>query len=151
MQEQTWLKYGAIALAAVGFLAIIGLAATSDESLEGETWIASELNTGSGLSEPLPGTVLTARFDDGSVTGSAGCNSYFAGYVLDGDSIEIGAIGATRAFCGDPDGVMDQEFNYLAVLEAVDRYERDEDRLTLYRGDTVLAIYHAARQELYEQ
>ena len=36
MNEQNWLKYGAIALAAVGFLVIIALATVSDENIEGE-------------------------------------------------------------------------------------------------------------------
>jgi heat shock protein HslJ len=149
MNEQNWLKYGAIALAAFGFLAIIGLAAVSDDNIEGETWVADQLDTGSGLSHALAGTVLTAVFDDGSVNGTAGCNSYFASYALDGDSIGIGAIGSTRAFCSDPGGVMDQEFAYLALLERSNRYERDDDHLTLLDGDTVLISYFAARPELY--
>jgi heat shock protein HslJ len=149
MNEQSWLKYGAIALAAIGFLAIIGLAVTSDDSLEGETWIADQLDTGSGLSHPLPGSALTAAFDDGSLSGTAGCNTYFASYVLDGDSIGVGPIGSTRAFCSDPDGVMDQESAYLSLLERSNRYERDDDHLTLLDGDTVLISYFAARPELY--
>jgi heat shock protein HslJ len=151
MNEQNWLKYGAIALAAFGFLAIIGLAAVSDDNIEGETWVADQLDTGSGLSHALAGTVLTAVFDDGSVNGTAGCNSYFASYALDGDSIGIGAIGSTRAFCTDPDGVMDQESAYLALLERANRYERDDDHLTLLDGDTVLISYFAARPELYNE
>ncbi len=148
MNEQNWLKYGAIALAAVGFLVIIALAATSDDSLEGETWVADQLDTGSGLSHPLPGTVLTAVFDDGSLNGTAGCNTYFTSYVLDGGSIGVGPIGSTRAFCSDPDGVMDQESAYLALLERANRYERDDDHLTLLDGDTVLISYFAPTPEL---
>jgi len=149
MNEENWLKYGAIALAAVGFLAIIGLSAVSDDSLENEVWVASETYTGSGASQPLPGTVLTAIFDDGSLTGTSGCNSYFASYTLDGDAIGVGPIGSTRAFCSDPDGVMDQESDYLALLELANRYERDDDTLTLLQDDTALIVYYAARPELY--
>lgn len=149
MNEQNWLKYGAIALAAVGFLLIIGLAIASDQGPEGETWIADQLDTGSGLSHPLPGTALTAVFDDGSLNGTAGCNSYFTSYELSGDSIGVGPIGSTRAFCADPDGVMDQESAYLALLERANRYERDDDHLTLLDGETVLISYFAARPELF--
>ena len=151
MNEQNWLKYGAIALAAVGFLVIIALATVSDESIEGETWVADQLDMGSGLSHPVAGTVLTAVFDDGSLNGTAGCNSYFTSYVLDGDSIGVGPIGSTRAFCSDPDGVMDQEFAYLALLESANRYERDGDQLTLLDGDAVLISYFAVKAELYNE
>ena len=149
MNEQNWLKYGAIALAAVGFLVIIGVAATSDDSLEGETWVADHLDTGSGASHPLPGTHLTAVFDDGSLNGTAGCNTYFTSYVLDGDSIGVGPIGSTRAFCSDPDGVMDQESAYFGLLERANRYERDGDQLTLLDGDAELVTYFAAKPELF--
>ncbi len=65
MTSENSLKYGAIALLAVGFLAIIGLAITSGDSLEDEAWVVSETDTGSGAVRPLAGTVLTAIFDDG--------------------------------------------------------------------------------------
>ena len=40
-------------------------------------WNATAIQTGVALSSPLPGTEITATFaDDGTLTGSAGCNSY---------------------------------------------------------------------------
>jgi heat shock protein HslJ len=149
MTSENSLKYGAIALLAVGFLAIIGLAITSGDSLEDEAWVVSETDTGSGAVQPLAGTVLTAIFDDGSLSGTSGCNSYFTSYAVDADSIGVGPIGSTMAFCSEPVGVMDQESAYLSLLERADRYERDDDRLTLLEGDAVLIVYYAARPELY--
>lgn len=149
MHESGWLKYGAIALAAVGLLAIIGLAAGADEGVEGETWAVAELNSGSGATAPLAGTLMTALFDDGSLNGTAGCNSYFTSYALDGDSISLGPIGSTRAFCNEPGGIMDQEVEYLTLLETADRYERDGDQLTLFSGDAAVITYGAVRPELY--
>jgi heat shock protein HslJ len=150
MNEENWLKYGAIALAAIGFLVIIGIAVVADESVEGETWVADELQTASGNSQPLAGTFLSVVFDDGSLSGTSGCNTYFTSYAIDGDSIEIGVIGSTRAFCSDPTGVMDQESAYLGLLERADHYERDGDRLVLLEGDNVLVIYFAAKAELFD-
>lgn len=149
MNNEKWLKYGAMALAAVGFLVIIGLAIASDDSLEDEVWIVSEVDSGTGAEHPLSGTNLTATFDDGSVSGTSGCNGYFASYAVDGGSISVGPIGSTLAFCSDPAGVMDQESAYLSLLERATRYERDDDKLTLLEGDTTLLVYHAARPELY--
>ena len=149
MTSENWLKYGAIGLFAVGFLAIIGLSIASGDSFEDEAWVVSEADTGSGAVQPLAGTVLTAIFDDGSLSGTSGCNSYFTSYATDGDSIGVGPIGSTMAFCNEPEGVMDQESAYLSLLEKADRYERDDDTLTLLQDDTVLIIYNAARPELY--
>jgi heat shock protein HslJ len=149
MTSENWLKYGAIALFAVGSLVVIGISFASGDSLEGEAWVVSGTDAGSGAVQPLAGTVITAIFDDGSLSGTSGCNSYFASYSVDADSIGIGPIGSTLAFCGEPEGVMDQEAAYLSLLEDADRYERDDDSLTLLQGDTVLIVYHAARPELY--
>ncbi|GMR01874.1 MAG: hypothetical protein BMS9Abin20_0196 [Acidimicrobiia bacterium] len=85
MDQQDWLKIGAIALAVVGFVAIIGLSISAGDSFEGETWVADELVVGNVATQPLAGTVLTASFDGGSLSGVAGCNDYFAGYEVDRD------------------------------------------------------------------
>ena len=42
-----------------------------------------------GMASPLAGTQLTAQFADGSLNGSAGCNTYNATYTVDGDSLSI--------------------------------------------------------------
>lgn len=66
---------------------------------------------------PLDGTQINLLFrDDGTLTGTAGCNSYFADYAIDGDQLIIGGIGSTEMACMVPDGVMTQEVDYLTVL-----------------------------------
>ena len=50
--------------------------------LEGADWQLSRYLDASGQLLPvLPGTTVTARFRDGKVGGSAGCNRYFGGYT----------------------------------------------------------------------
>ena len=49
-----------------------------------------------GGASPLEGTQISPDFrDDGTLTGIAGCNSYFADYEIDGDQFVIGAIAPT--------------------------------------------------------
>ena len=47
-------------------------------------WEATAFQTGTALASPLPGTEITATFaDDGTLTGSAGCNSYTTTYTTE--------------------------------------------------------------------
>lgn len=66
----------------------------------------------------IVGSTVTATFGaDGSVTGSAGCNSYSAPYTLAGDALKIGPTVVTRKLCDTPAGVMEQEAAFLTALE----------------------------------
>lgn len=138
MKHEEWLKYGAIALAVVGFGALLYLALSQDSGdLEDRTWVVTEL----GASAPIEGTVLTARFEDGTVAGTAGCNNYFASYTTDGDAIEIGPAGSTLMFCEQPEGAMDQEQAYLALLQSADAFDVSADTLTLSSGGATVLTF----------
>jgi heat shock protein HslJ len=101
-------------------------------ALEGAPWrLVSSAGPGGRLRPVLPGTEITATFQGGQVSGSAGCNSYTAGYVLAGSVLRVAPAAATQAFCPDPPGVMDQEAAYLQALGRVARYDLTGDDLTL--------------------
>lgn len=144
MTQEEGLKWGVIAAAAIGFLVILFFALSSDEDVEGRSWVVRSLG-GSGSSvAPIDGTVISATFEDGTVSGIAGCNNYFAGYELDGDSITVGPAGSTLMFCGEPEGVMEQEQAYLALLQSADSVDVDGDTLTLSSGGSVVLTYAEA-------
>jgi heat shock protein HslJ len=89
-----------------------------------------------------PATTVNALFGfEGSITGSAGCNSYTGSYTHTGQNrISIGPLATTRKYCGEP-GVMDQETAYLADLQAAASYQvTDGGKLHLMdaTGTTVL-------------
>ena len=59
--------------------------------------------------QALTTTTVTLDFgEDGKLSGSAGCNHYFASYEVKGTSVTIGQAGFTLMYCITP-GVMDQE------------------------------------------
>jgi heat shock protein HslJ len=100
--------------------------------LEGTPWTAEAYDDGRGvLVEVLPGTQITARFDDGHVAGSGGCNRYTASWLMVGTTLEIGAIASTRMACLEPTGVMAQEAAYLAALSRARLYRVEGNRLSL--------------------
>ena len=103
------------------------------KSLTGNLWQAISYNNGQeAVVSVIIGTEITAYFDeDGTLSGSAGCNNYSAAYEVDGDKITIGPAITTRMFCGDPEGNMDQEAQYLAALDMVSAYQFEDDRLIL--------------------
>jgi heat shock protein HslJ len=115
-------------------------------SLEGTSWLMLSYNNGKGgLASALLGTEITAEFLDGTVSGSAGCNSYSASYELDGNHISLGPAATTRMFCGEPEGVMDQENQYLAALQSAATYEINADVLEMFDGEgTRMVTYQAA-------
>ena len=141
MQDNTYARVGLIALATLGFFAILIVALSASDDLEGENWVVEELVVDGVPTAPLAGTELSAFFDDGELSGVAGCNSFFAGYEVDGDSISIGPAGSTMAFCTAPEGIMEQEFAYLNLLGTAGSFARDGDSLTLRNGNEVLLRY----------
>jgi heat shock protein HslJ len=99
--------------------------------LEGTTWKLTSLATETGMNNTLPNTTITAKFDDGNVTGSSGCNRYFGSYQVNKTEIQIGQVGSTLIFCTDPDGVMIQESSYVLLLKNVTSYTISDNALTL--------------------
>jgi len=104
-------------------------------------WSATAYASGGSLTEPLPGTRLTAVFGhDGTLVGSTGCNTYRTGYETDGEAIAITPAAATRKHCDHPEGVMAQETAFHRSLAAVARFALAGDSLELYDADGALAI-----------
>lgn len=91
-------------------------------TLFGTTWLAEDIN-GRGVIDDAQSTLSVTP--EGKVTGSGGCNRYFAEAEVKGDKITIGKAGATMMAC--PEALMDQERKFLAALEAAATYRIDGD------------------------
>lgn len=118
---------------------------------QGEDWeLTGYINGQGGVVSPVAGSTITAVFgEDGQVTGSAGCNNYFASYSVSGTDITIGPAGSTRMSCETPAGVMEQELQYLALLEDVVAFERAPKTLTLRDAEgSILVTYDISQLKL---
>ncbi|MDD3857470.1 MAG: META domain-containing protein, partial [Methanoculleus sp.] len=115
--------------------------------LTGTEWtLESYSSSGESVSSVIAGTTVTAVFSDGNVTGNAGCNSYRADYRTDGANLTIEAPISTKMYCGEPEGVMEQENRYLTLLESVAGYRIDGNRLDLLdESGATLLTYSAGR------
>jgi heat shock protein HslJ len=107
-------------------------------------WEVTAFLSGNAVSSPLLGTQITATFrEDGTLTGSAGCNAYNATFTTDRGKIEISMPAATRKHCAMPEGVMEQEAAYLAALPAAVRYRVDGGSLALLTADGTYVVSYA--------
>ncbi len=104
-------------------------------SLSGN-WTAFSTYQVDSVSSLLEGTEITASFEDGTLTGSAGCNTYRATYESGRGTLKISPPAGTRMSCPEPAGVMEQEQTYLAALPEVARYSLEGDQLFSYSGPT---------------
>ncbi len=99
--------------------ALLTYALQEAAGLVGPQWNVTGLNNGKqAVTSVVAGSTVTATFAaDGSVTGSAGCNTYSATYTLSGSDLKVTPPASTRKLCDQPAGVMEQEAAFLAALE----------------------------------
>jgi len=91
---------------------------------------------------PVPGSRLTATFEDGRISGESGCNSYTGPFEVDDTKIAIGPLASTLRACADP-AVGEQESQFLAALELARTFTVTGDNLTLLREDGGIAVTFA--------
>lgn len=118
-------------------LLLAACVASPETSLEGTTWSLQSLN-GEAL---IPGSEITAQFGEEQILGNAGCNSYQANYEQSGNELTVLDFVSTEVFCEDPEGVMDQEGEYMALMLQVDRFEIQDDQLTLSASDGETLVF----------
>jgi heat shock protein HslJ len=115
--------------------------------LVGTNWSMLNYNNGrEAVVGALTGTEVTAMFGaDGNLTGTAGCNQYRTGFNVDGNNITIEPAATTRMLCSEPEGIMDQEAEFLRALESAATYKIDRQQLWLRdKNDSIAAIFENA-------
>jgi heat shock protein HslJ len=112
------------------------------EGLAGTAWQVTGYNNGrQAVVSVLAGSELTLEFSaDGRVAGFAGCNRYTGSFRQDGRALSFGPAAATRRMCVEPEGVMEQEQQFLKALETVATSRQEADRLELRTADGAMAV-----------
>lgn len=101
-------------------------------------WILEEGEGPSGAVEPVPGNDITLEVDGVEVRGSAGCNTYGGGVVIDGDGFDPGGLVLTEIGCRA--AIVEPETRYVEALEAVETAAVDGNTLTLTGPGTELVF-----------
>jgi heat shock protein HslJ len=107
------------------------------------SWVATGVLQGDAFTSILIGSEITATFTDGTLSGSAGCNTYNASYTTDGDTMEIDAPSSTKMACPEPEGVMDQEAAYLAALPTAVGFRVSGGMLELLSAEGTAVVTYA--------
>ncbi len=121
--------------------AVLASFTAQSQSLAGTSWIATGHNNGrQAVVSTLNGTQLTLQFGtDGRYGGSAGCNAFNGTYTQQANRVTLGPARATRKFCAEPKGVMEQEAAFLKALETAATARFEADRLELRTADGAIA------------
>jgi heat shock protein HslJ len=111
---------------------ILKYAAAKPTTLEDSPWQATGINNGRGGVVSSKTTHLaTALFANDKISGNTGCNNFTVSYQIKGEQITIGRAVTTRKHCAEPDGIMEQEQQYLQALARAHTYTLKPDRLEL--------------------
>jgi len=116
---------------------LVGCATQQDQNsahgadvLAGHEWVVEDINN-QGI---IDNSQATLNFgDEGRVAGKASCNRYFAGYLVEGQTLNIKQAATTMMAC--PEALMKQERRFLDALERIDSFEIDETGALVLTGD----------------
>jgi heat shock protein HslJ len=139
-RRREWKMRSLIRLMLITFSGVLLLTACGTKAIEVDetVWQLMFINGES----PIVESSITLRFQDGRMEGSSGCNTYGGDYTLGDDgAFQAGPIEVTEMACLDPQGVMDQEDNYLRILQMANKLVREEDELTIEGGGDTLEFW----------
>ncbi len=113
--------------------------AEAPSTLEGPLWLLTLIDG----AQPLEGASVYVIFDEGKVSGSAGCNTFNGSYTSDASNLHIEALMTTRKACDEPEGVMEQEQAFLQHLQSAASYSTSNGLLTITTADGSPALTFA--------
>ncbi len=138
------MKSAVVLITILSALTVVSLTACgpTKTALDDTEWVLESYGEQGDLQAVLEGTEITASFDgaERQVTGSAGCNSYFSSYEVSGNKLSFSAIAQTEMYCDAPEGVMEQEREYLNTLQAAESYEIENGKLQITSVSQVLVF-----------
>jgi len=121
--------------------AALAVFSAQSQDLAGTNWIVTGFNNGhQGVVSPILDTELTLVFDsEGKLSGRV-CNSYFGAYETGKGTIKISELGQTEMYCVEPEGIMEQESQFLQALATAATYRVDGNRLEMRTAGDEIAV-----------
>jgi heat shock protein HslJ len=108
------------------------------KSLQG-SWALTTYGPEGATTPVASGSQASITFgDDGTVSGSTGCNSFGGEYKVDGGQVTFNGLASTLMACDEP--LMTQEGTVFQVLDGTATYRIDGDTLTITKAGTALVF-----------
>jgi heat shock protein HslJ len=126
---------------------LLAVAVAEDGMAMGADLAGSEWRPSFMSESDLPaGNHIFVQFKSGGeISGNGGCNRFFGGYTVAGNTIKIGPIASTRKGCP---GIIRLEAAFFATLEAAKTFQLDGSTLILFDAvGTKLAQFDLADAE----
>lgn len=95
--------------------------------LAGSSWLLEDL-AGTRVVDRVQATLDFT--EPGRVVGNASCNRFFGSAEIDGATLRIGSLGATKMACADP--INNQEMKYLKALTQAERFTLEGTILQIF-------------------
>jgi heat shock protein HslJ len=130
---------------AANLTACINVNVDNPVPIEDRTWVLEKYGKQNSLQSAMAEKETTAKFDNasGKVSGSAGCNSFSASYQKNRDKLTVSMAISTKMFCPIPNGIMQQETQFLGALQGAESYKVVNGKLEIYCSDARLLVFHA--------
>ncbi len=114
-------------------------------TIENTTWLLESYGEKGNLQTVLEGTEITATFNSqgSQIEGSGGCNTYFGEYQASKNGLSISDLASTEMACPDPEGVLEQEQQYLSALQAAEGYTIEDGELRISSSGERVLIFRA--------
>ena len=120
------------------------------QDLNGSTWYLWYIND----APIVNGTTVYGQFVinadgvTGTLSGSAGCNSYLASF---GENLGVQTSLSAKQVCTKPNGIMNQEGNYINILSRAFGYWQTGNQLIINSGLGVLTYQNTLPPQSYDQ
>jgi heat shock protein HslJ len=102
-------------------------------------WKLTSYGSGGTLASALPDVEARLTFqEDGTLTGTSGCNEFGGNYTLEGNQITFSEVVSTLILCDAP--IMQQEEAMQQVLSETATYQTEGNTLTITRDEIVLVL-----------
>lgn len=141
------MKYRVRLLVIIMVLVAVGLTACQGSTVpfESTAWVLESYGEPGDPQAVIEGTEITATFSraERQVEGSAGCNHYFGDYTVNRSKLSIPVVASTEMYCMEPEGVMEQEQQYLQALQSAESYEIRDGKLRISSSDGNVLVFRA--------
>ncbi len=108
-----------LSIASLSILSMINPSMASDP-ISGTNWKLLSWGNEKSPQTVLDQTEISLNFQEDQISGSSGCNRYFASYTLEDEQLKFGVAGRTQMAC--PEEIMKQEDQFLSALQASQTY-----------------------------